>query len=139
MLFGSRTSGRRRATTLVVFGLSNCCSACPPHSLAPLCGRSTSRRLRSPLRNPRHKGANTMSHRYVEQIIGRILTDEELRHEFLVAPAQVLAALINQGWDLTRLEADGLIRTDVSLWISGAAGLDPRLQRCSLKGFDGKE
>lgn len=80
-----------------------------------------------------------MSHRNVEQIIGRLLTDEELRHEFLAAPARVLAALIAQGWEFSRLEVEGLIRTDLKFWTSGAARIDPCLQRCSLKDTDGKE
>jgi hypothetical protein len=79
-----------------------------------------------------------MSHRNVEQIIGRLLTDEELRHEFVVAPGRVLAQLIDQGWELSRLEVEGLIGTDLTLWKSSAARIDPRLQRCSLKRMDCK-
>ena len=80
-----------------------------------------------------------MSHRNVEQLIGRLLTDEELRREFLGAPAQVLEALIVHGWEFSRVEVEGLIRTDRKLWTSGAARVDKCLQRCSLKSTDVKE
>ena len=80
-----------------------------------------------------------MSHRNVEQIIGRLLTDEELRHEFLGAPGQVLGRLIDQGWELSRFEVEGLIETDLKLWEAGAARIDSRLQRCSLKMIDDKK
>lgn len=80
-----------------------------------------------------------MSHRHVEQIIGRLLTDEELRHDFLGAPSRVLAELIAQGWELSRFEVEGLIETDLKVWTSSAARIDPRLQRCSLKTVDGKK
>jgi hypothetical protein len=62
-----------------------------------------------------------MSHRTIERVIGRLLTDEELRLEFTRAPTRTLAVLAEQGWELTRLEIDT------------AARIDSRLQRCSLK------
>ena len=80
-----------------------------------------------------------MSHRNVEQIIGGLLTDEDLRLEFLRAPDQVLERLIDQGWELSRLEVEGLIETNFKLWRAGAARIDPRLQRCSLKTSDHKK
>jgi hypothetical protein len=74
-----------------------------------------------------------MSHRTIERVIGRLLTDEELRREFTRAPQRTLAALAEQGWELTRLEADALLTIEVRLWSDVAARIDPRLQRCSLK------
>jgi hypothetical protein len=74
-----------------------------------------------------------MSHRTIERVIGRLLTDEELRREFTRGPKRMLAALAEQGWELTRLEVDALITTDVGVWCDAAARIDPRLQRCSLK------
>jgi hypothetical protein len=74
-----------------------------------------------------------MSHRTVERIIGRLLTDEDLRLEFAGAPRRTLKALRDQGWDLTRIEIDALIRTDARLWSDAANRIDPKLQRCSLK------
>ena len=77
-----------------------------------------------------------MSHRTIERVIGRLLTDEELRHEFIRAPRRTLADLNEQGWELSRLEVDALLTMDVRLWSDVAARIDPRIQRCSLKSHD---
>jgi hypothetical protein len=45
-----------------------------------------------------------------------------------------LEALREQGWELNRNEVDALTNTDVSLWSDVAERIDPRLQRCSLRG-----
>jgi hypothetical protein len=74
-----------------------------------------------------------MSHRTIERVIGRLLTDEELRHEFTRSPKKTLSVLAEQGWELTRLEVDALINIDVRVWTDTAARIDSRLQRCSLK------
>jgi hypothetical protein len=78
-----------------------------------------------------------MSHRTVEQIIGRLLTDEELRLEFIRAPKRTLERLSEQGWELTRIEVHALTGTDARLWSDAASRIDARLQRCSLKTRDG--
>jgi hypothetical protein len=80
-----------------------------------------------------------MSHRTIERVIGRLLTDEEWRREFTYAPRQTLVALAEQGWELSRLEVDALIRTDVRVWSDAAARIDSQLQRCSLKRRDDEE
>lgn len=74
-----------------------------------------------------------MSQRNVEILIGRLLTDEELRARFLQAPFDTLTALSEQGLELTRGEIDALVQTDVQLWGRVAAKLPSRLQRCSLQ------
>jgi hypothetical protein len=74
-----------------------------------------------------------MSHRTVERVIGRLLTDEELRLKFTRFPNQTLAELGEQGWELTRIEVDALLTIEIRLWSDVAARIDPRLQRCSLK------
>ena len=74
-----------------------------------------------------------MSQKTVELIIGRILTDEELRQKFLVSPCETLKHLRELGLELTDVEFYALLRTDDRLWKSGADRIDPRLQRCSLK------
>jgi hypothetical protein len=74
-----------------------------------------------------------MSHRTIERIIGRLLTDEELRFQFTRSPKRTLAALGEQGWELTRIEVDALLTTEIRLWSEVAARIDSRLQRCSLK------
>ena len=77
-----------------------------------------------------------MSQRTIERVIGRLLTDEELRHEFTRSPRRTLAELNEQGWDLSRIEVDALLATEVRLWSEAAARIDSRLQRCSLKASD---
>jgi hypothetical protein len=74
-----------------------------------------------------------MAHKTVQFIIGRILTDEELREKFLVAPVETLLAFRDSGLDLTDAEIDALTNTDPELWRSGASWIDSRLQRCCLK------
>jgi len=77
-----------------------------------------------------------MSQRTIERVIGRLLTDEELRHEFTRSPRRTLAELIEQGWELSRLEVDAMLDTELGLWSEAAARIDSRLQRCSLRTRD---
>lgn len=74
-----------------------------------------------------------MSQRNVELLIGRLLTDEELRRRFTHAPAETLNDYLAQGWELTRGEMDALVETDVRFWSVGATRLPSRLQRSSLR------
>ena len=57
-----------------------------------------------------------MSQRTVEFLIGRLLTDEELRLRFVLDPFDTLAAWLNAGFELTASEIDGLIQTDTTVW-----------------------
>ena len=74
-----------------------------------------------------------MSQRTIERVIGRLLTDEELRLKFIRAPRRTVAELGEQGWQLSGLEVEALLAIDLGLWSQVAARVDPRLQRCSLK------
>src|SRR5262249_18811928 len=78
---------------------------------------------------PRQMGARvlTMAQKVVQLIIGRLLTDEELRLEFLANPRETLDALRDQGYDLTHWEMDALMQTDPELWDAVAPRTDPRL------------
>jgi hypothetical protein len=78
-----------------------------------------------------------MSQRTIERVIGRLLTDEELRLKFSRSPGRTLAELNEQGWELSRLELDALLAIEIGLWSEVAARIDARLQRCSLKTHDG--
>jgi hypothetical protein len=78
-----------------------------------------------------------MSQRTIERVIGRLLTDEELRHQFIRSPRRTLVELNEQGWELSRLEVDALLAIEIGLWSEAASRIDPRLQRCSLKTDDG--
>ena len=75
-----------------------------------------------------------MSQRIVERVIGRLVTDEELRLEFTRAPRSTLEALRERGWELNHAEVDALMSTDIGLWGEIAGRIDSRLQRCGLKG-----
>ena len=74
-----------------------------------------------------------MSQRNVELLIGRPLTDEELRRRFLRRRSTPSTSLSEQGLELTRGEIDALVQTDVQLWGRVAAKLPSRLQRWSLR------
>ncbi|HZR25292.1 MAG TPA: Os1348 family NHLP clan protein [Vicinamibacterales bacterium] len=73
-----------------------------------------------------------MSQKTVQLIIGRILTDEELRQKFLVSPVETLSSFRESGLELTDAEIDALTSTDRTLWKDGANRIDSRLQRCCL-------
>ena len=74
-----------------------------------------------------------MSQRNVQLLIGRLLTDEELRLRFLRAPFETLTGLAEHGCELTRGELDALVQTETRLWSAVAAKLPSRLQRCCLR------
>ena len=74
-----------------------------------------------------------MSQKTVQLIIGRLVTDEEYRLQFLNDPLGTLNELRDQGVELTRGEIDALARTDHALWIDAAERIDQRLQRSSLR------
>ena len=74
-----------------------------------------------------------MSQRTVERIIGCLLTDEALRVKFTRSPRRTLAELSEQGWELSRLEIDALLATDITLWSVVAARIDSRLRRSGLE------
>lgn len=74
-----------------------------------------------------------MSQRSVQLVIGRLVTDEDLRQRFRQDPARTLEDLADEGWELTRGEIDALLETDGQLWSRVAAKLPSRLQRCSLQ------
>ena len=73
-----------------------------------------------------------MSQKTVQLIIGRILTDDELRSRFVRQPGETLTALRDQGFELSTCEVEALVRTDRRLWNDASSRIDPSLQRCSL-------
>lgn len=74
-----------------------------------------------------------MAQRIIEILIGRLITDEQFRGEFLNDPETTLAALSDRGLELSRAEMAALINTDPTLWARTATSIDPRLQKASLK------
>jgi hypothetical protein len=73
-----------------------------------------------------------VAQRIVELVIGRLVTDEQFRHEFLGDPVRALIGLSDRGLELTRTEMAALVATDPELWIRAAELIDPRLQKASL-------
>jgi hypothetical protein len=73
-----------------------------------------------------------VAHRILEMLIGRLITDEAFRDEFLANPEQTLLRLRDLGVELSRAEMAALVNTDPLLWARTADALDPRLQKVSL-------
>ena len=73
-----------------------------------------------------------MSQKTVQLVIARLLTDEEVRLQFLGDPLGTLTAFRDQGFELTKDEIDALLETDRDLWAAAAARINPRLQRCGF-------
>jgi hypothetical protein len=74
-----------------------------------------------------------VAQRIVEMLIGRLITDEQFRSEFLQRPETTLLELCDRGADLSRTEIAALMNTDPTLWARTADAIDPRLQKASLK------
>jgi len=74
-----------------------------------------------------------MSQKTVQLVIGRLLTDEDLRARFVERPRDTMAELREQGFELSDDEIDALARSDAKVWPSMARRIHPRLQRCSLR------
>jgi hypothetical protein len=74
-----------------------------------------------------------MSQRNVEILIGRLLTDEDLRRRFIRDARGTLDEFRHQGWELTTCEVDALLSPDTSIWAEMARRIPSRLQRCSLR------
>jgi hypothetical protein len=74
-----------------------------------------------------------MGQRSVEILIGRLVTDEDLRRRFLAEPQETIRMAQQGGLALTATEVDALLASPGALWEILAAALDPRLQKASLK------
>jgi hypothetical protein len=74
-----------------------------------------------------------LTQRIVEMLIGRLVTDDEFRQEFLRDPMNTLSDLSARGLELSRTEISALVNTDRMLWNRTARVLDPRLLKANLK------
>jgi putative intracellular protease/amidase len=74
----------------------------------------------------------TVTQKSVEVVIGRLVTDEPFRTEFVQDPRAALQGVRDRGLELTASEIGALVDTDPTLWAEVADGIDPRLQRVGL-------
>src|SRR2546429_5083487 len=74
-----------------------------------------------------------MTHQSVEILIGKLVTDEELREAFEQNPQGVLVWLLRQGLQLSRLEMEALTSIRPSDLGGLADIIDRRLQKASLR------
>jgi hypothetical protein len=79
------------------------------------------------------EGRFRVAQRVIEILIGRLITDEGFRKEFLQNPEATLQAQSERGLELSRTEIAALLNTDRTLWARTADAVDPRLQKASLK------
>jgi len=82
---------------------------------------------------PANEESPQMSQKTVQLVIGRLVTDEELRARFVERPRETLTELREQGFELSEDEIDALARSDAKMWPAVARRIHPRLQRCSLR------
>jgi hypothetical protein len=74
-----------------------------------------------------------VAQRIIEMLIGRLITDEQFRTDFLQNPERTLLDVCDRGMELSRTEIAALMNTDPTLWARTADAIDPRLQKASLK------
>ncbi|HJZ72027.1 MAG TPA: Os1348 family NHLP clan protein [Vicinamibacterales bacterium] len=65
-----------------------------------------------------------MTQRWIEIVIGKLVTDAALRDAFLAAPHDTLRRLVDHGVHLTRAEIAALVAIDPRLWTSTAEHID---------------
>jgi len=75
-----------------------------------------------------------LAQRHVETLIGRLITDEQLRTAFLGNPEAALREFCERGFELSTTELAALVATKREMWQQAAELLDPRLQKASLAG-----
>jgi hypothetical protein len=74
-----------------------------------------------------------MSQRSVELTVGRLVTDEAFRRLFRGDAIAAFRQLAEEGLELSATERAALNATDPGLWDALADGVDPRLQKISLR------
>ena len=70
-----------------------------------------------------------MSHKGVETVIGKLVTDEQFRHRFFAEPLAALDDLRQRGCEVTAIESEALRAIDPSAIAALAEVLDTRLQK----------
>ena len=70
-----------------------------------------------------------MTHRNVETLIGRLVTDAALRRRFEADRATVLREFREQGYELTTIELEALESTDIAALGALEKALDRRIRK----------
>jgi hypothetical protein len=70
-----------------------------------------------------------MSHKGVETIIGKLVTDESFRRRFFAEPDPALDELRQRGCEVTPVETAALLAIDPEAVRAFAAAIDARLQK----------
>ncbi|PWT83998.1 MAG: hypothetical protein C5B57_05665 [Blastocatellia bacterium] len=65
-----------------------------------------------------------MTQRWIEIVIGRLVTDENLRRKFSSNARQTLMELVESGTHLTQAEIAALLAIDTTLWDEAAQHID---------------
>ena len=73
-----------------------------------------------------------MTHRHVETLIGRLVTDPALRRQFLEDPVRFLRECRDQGFELSAVEFDALASTDVEAIRTFADTIDRRIRKIDI-------
>jgi hypothetical protein len=73
-----------------------------------------------------------MTHRNVETLIGRLITDSLFRRRFLENPRRVLTEFKERGFELTTVENEALAGMDTVAMKAFAEAVDRRIQRVEL-------
>ncbi len=75
-----------------------------------------------------------MSHRNVEQVIGRLVTDEGFRRRFGEDAEATVQALIDEGLELNPCERRALLAIDPVRLARFAEAVDPCIQKAEISG-----
>ncbi len=75
-----------------------------------------------------------MSQDHVEQVIGRLMTDEGFRRRFSQAPRAALENLVDRGMELNECELKALVAIDPRRVERFVETLHPCIQKVELQG-----
>ncbi len=74
-----------------------------------------------------------MSQRHVEQVIGKLVTDEPFRRRFMEDPNRALEELLARGIDLNECELSAIASIDADVLGALSEIIDPRIQKVSAE------
>ena len=74
-----------------------------------------------------------MSHKAVEAIIGKLVTDEAFRRRFFAEPGAALDELRLRGYEVTPVETEALLAIDATALHALSEAIDTRLQKLDLR------